>query len=103
MVLAMVYVLYDPINTCYKIEINKWNCTKLKIFCTVKGASQIALVVENLLANAGGTRHVGSIPCGEDPLEEGMETHCSILFLRIPWTEEPDGLQSMGLQRVRHD
>ena len=38
----------------------------------------------------------------EDPLETGMVTHSSILAWRIPWTEEPDGLQSMGLQRVRH-
>ena len=34
----------------------------------------------------------------EDPLEEGMATHSSILAWRIPWTEEPGGLQSMGLQ-----
>ena len=39
----------------------------------------------------------------EDPLEEGMATHTSILAWRIPWTEESGGLQSMGLQRVRHD
>jgi len=39
----------------------------------------------------------------EDPLEEGMATHSSILAWRIPWTEEPGGLQSMGLQGVRHD
>ena len=39
----------------------------------------------------------------EDPLEKGMTTHSSILAWRIPWTEEPGGLQSMGLQRVRHD
>ena len=39
----------------------------------------------------------------EDPLEEEMVTHSSILAWRIPWTEEPDGLQSMGSQRVRHD
>ena len=39
----------------------------------------------------------------EDPLEEGMATHSSILTWRIPWTEEPGGLQSMGSQRVRHD
>ena len=37
----------------------------------------------------------------EDPLEEGMATHSSILAWRIPWTEEPGGLQSMGSQRVR--
>ena len=39
----------------------------------------------------------------EDPLEEGRATHSSILAWRIPWTEEPGGLQSMGSQRVRHD
>ena len=39
----------------------------------------------------------------EDPLEEGMATHCSILAWKIPWTEKPDGLQSMGSQRVGHD
>ena len=39
----------------------------------------------------------------EDPLEEGMATHCSILVWRIPWTEEPDRLQSIGLQTVGHD
>ena len=38
---------------------------------------------------------------GRDPLEEGMATHASILAWEIPWTEEPGGLQSMGLQRVR--
>ena len=37
----------------------------------------------------------------EDPLEEEMETHSRILAWEIPWTEEPGGLQSMGLQRVR--
>ena len=39
----------------------------------------------------------------EDPLEKGMATHSSILAWRIPWTEEPGGLQSMALQRVGHD
>ena len=39
----------------------------------------------------------------EDPLEKGMATHSSILAWRSPWTEEPGGLQSLGLQRVRHD
>ena len=38
----------------------------------------------------------------EDPLEKGMATHSSILAWRIPWTEEPGGLQSMGSQRVGH-
>ena len=39
----------------------------------------------------------------EDPLEEGMATHSSILARKIPWTEEPGGLQSMWLKRVGHD
>ena len=39
----------------------------------------------------------------EDPLQEEMATHFSILAWRIPWTEEPGGLQSMGLQRVGQD
>ena len=39
----------------------------------------------------------------EDPLEKGMTTHSSILAWSMPWTEEPGGLQSMGLQRVGHD
>ena len=38
-----------------------------------------------------------------DPLEEGLATHSSILAWRIPWTEEPGGLQSIGSQRVGHD
>ena len=39
----------------------------------------------------------------EDPLEKETATHSSILAWKIPWTEEPGGLQSRGLQRVRHN
>ena len=39
----------------------------------------------------------------EDPLEEGMATHSSTVAYRIPWTQEPDRLQSLGLHRVRDD
>ena len=39
----------------------------------------------------------------EDPLEKETATHSSVLAWEIPWTEEPGELQSMGLQRVRHD
>ena len=39
----------------------------------------------------------------EDPLESEMTTHSTILAWRIPWTEEPGGLESMGSQRVRYD
>ena len=53
--------------------------------------------------NAGDAREVGMIPGSQDPLEKEMVTHSSILAWRIPWTEEPGRLQSMGLQRVTHD
>ena len=43
------------------------------------------------------------ILCQEDPLEEGMETHSSVLAWSILWTEEPGGLLSVGLQRVGYD
>ena len=58
--------------------------------------SQVAPMVKNLSANAGDARDVGSIPESEDPLKEYMATHPSILTGIISWTEEPDGLQSMG-------
>ena len=60
-------------------------------------------MVKNLPANAGDVRKAGLIPGLGRPLEEGMATHSSILAWRIPWTEEPGGLQSIGSQRVRHD
>ena len=47
-------------------------------------------------ANAGDVRDVSLIPESEDPLEEGMAVHSSILVWRIPWTEKPGGLQSVG-------
>ena len=64
-------------------------------------ASQVVLVVKILPANAGDIKDMGLIPGQEDPLEEGMATHSSILTWRIPWTEEPDEL-AIGSHRVRH-
>ena len=52
---------------------------------------------KNLPVNVGDT---GSIPGWEDLLEKGMATHSSILAWRIPWTEEPGGPQSLGLQEL---
>ena len=63
----------------------------------------MALVGKGPPANAGDIRDVGLILDWEDPLEEGMATHSTILAWRIPWTEEPGKLQSMVWQRVRHD
>ena len=63
-------------------------------------SSSQAQTVKNL--SAVPETHVGSLGW-EDPLEEGMATHSSILAHRIPWTEEPGGLQSMGSHRVEQD
>ena len=54
---------------------------------------------ETQVQSLGGVRSLGQ----EDALEKGMATQSSILAWRIPWTEEPGGLQSMGSQRVRND
>ena len=63
-------------------------------------ASLVAQMVKKLPAmQETGVRSLG----WEDPLEEGTATHSSLLAWRIPWTEEPGGLQSIGSQRVRHD
>ena len=66
-------------------------------------ASHVVLVVKNPLANSGDIRDTVSKLGQEDPLEEGMALHSSILAWRIPWTEEPGGLQSIGSYTVRHD
>ena len=65
-------------------------------------SSLIVQLVKNLPA-AQETQETEAGPLGqEDPLEEGMATRSSVLAWRIPWTEEPGGLQSMGSQRVGH-
>ena len=64
------------------------------------GASLVTQMVKNLPAiQEAQVQSLGQ----EDPLEKGMATHFSTLAWRIPWTEEPGGLQSMGLQRVGRD
>ena len=64
------------------------------------GASQVAQTVKTLpTMHKTQVRSMG----WEDPLEKEMATHCSILAWEIPWTEDPDRLQSRGSQRVGHD
>ena len=60
-------------------------------------------MVKNTLANAGDKRETGSIPGSGRSPGGGMAAHCSILAWSIPGTEEPGGLQSIGLRRVGHD
>ena len=67
----------------------------------LKGPVQVVLVVKNMPAKAGDLRHAGSIPRSgrsPPPQEEGMATLSNILAWRIPWTEEPGELLSMGSQ-----
>ena len=65
----------------------------------IKWASQMGLGIKNQPANAGDIKDTGTIPGSGRSLEKGMATHSSILVWRIPWTEEPGGLQFLGLQR----
>ena len=66
-------------------------------------ASQVALVIKSSLAMQE-TKETQVQSLGrEDPLEKEMAAHSSVLAWRIPWTEEPGGLQCMGSQRVGHD
>ena len=60
-------------------------------------------MIKNLPASAEDIKSKGSILGWEDPLEEVIATHSSIHAWRIPWTEEPGGLQSMGSHRVEQD
>ena len=82
-----------------------WQAVESVLFCCcwkyrLTGPSLGAQMVENLPAmQETWVRSLGR----EDPLEEGTETHSSILAWRLTWTEEPGGLQSTGLLRVRRD
>ena len=86
-----------------QIGVDKWDVLVLKWKgLPLKWVSLVALMAKNPSAmQETRVRFLGQ----EDPLEKekGMATHSSILAWRIPWTEEPGGLQSMGLQRAGHD
>ena len=97
----MYLSVQGPLETkvIYKISafLKTFNPNKLYM------AYQMALVITNLPASAGNLRDSALTLDREDLLEEDMAIHSSILAWRIPQTEEPGGLQSMGSQRVRHD
>ena len=80
--------LTSPVSPALQVgslPLSHWGSLKASNTCNFRGAIRI--------------RSLG----WEHPLEEGMATHSSILAWRIPWTEEPGGLQFIGSQRVRHD
>ena len=70
---------------------------------TTEWASQVALEIKNMLADAGDIRDMGSIPGSGRSPGEGHGNHSSILTWRIPWTEEPVRLPSIVMRRVGHD
>ena len=87
-------------SACYLKHLDKGGGKeKRNAYLSSYGASLVAQAVRNLPAV-----QVTRVPSlsQEDPLEKGMVTHSSILAWRIAWTEGPDRLQSMGLQRVGH-
>ena len=85
---------------CVYIYIYIYVCIYILSTTTVFRAALVAQMAKNLPAMQ--ETQVQSLGW-KDPLEKGMTTHSSILAWRIPWTEEPSGLQSMGLQRVGHN
>ena len=99
-----ILTMYDTSLKQRKIWIlnkHKFKDIFLSVFLsTMRRTSLVAWMVKNLPAMK---ETWVSSPDWEDPLEEGMITHSGILAWRIPWTEEPGGLQSKGSQRVEHD
>ena len=95
-----LYVPYSPNNQTLAVIVNQdtLNLPSTKHFCTI--IYLVAQMVKYLPAMQ--ETRVRS-PVWENPLEKGMATHCSILAWKIPWTEEPSRLWSMGLQRVERD
>ena len=104
-------MLWDVLSACWKNaegtlghagsgaqgSTSRWD---LKVGKSTRRASLAAQMVKNLPAmQETQVRFQG----WEDALEKGVVTHSSILSWRIPWTEEPGGLQSIGSQRVGHD
>ena len=72
--------------------------------CLETSLASIGSLMAQLVKNLSAMQETRVQSLGwEDPLEKGMATHSSILAWRIPWTEEPGGLQSMGSQRIGHN
>ena len=80
------------------------NCFLINLFTTFLDLRNI---LDNMVIHGGSNGKESALNSGdqsrEDPLEKEIATHSSILAWKIPWTEEPGGLQSIGLQRVGHD
>ena len=88
-----------------------WYIHTLEHYSTIKSEimpfaatwMQVVLVVKNLPVSAGDARDTGSLPGWGRCLGVGSSNPSGILAWKIPWTDEPGGLQSIGLHRVGHD
>jgi len=98
-IFTIYHVLLHSSSFCINVIILKviWI-----LYCVHFGASHVALVVKNPLANTRDVRDTGSITGSGRCPGERHGTNSSILVWWIPWTEQSDGLQSIGLQTVRH-
>ena len=79
-----------------------WGSFVMQLWRTHTGSSQVALLVKNSPANAGDMKDVSLVSGSGGSPGGSMATYSSILAWRIPWTEEPGGLQSIGSHRVGH-
>ena len=91
-------LIYSLTKVFLKIEGRQW----IRAGSVLERASQVVLMAKNP-PDAGDSRDRFESLGQEDPVEEEMVTQSSILAWRIPWPEEPGGLQSMGSLRVPHD
>ena len=99
---SILFIFHSVLNFFSPIFSITMTCCKYLISIHLRHASQVALVVKNLPANPGDIEMWVQFLGQEDPVEKEMATHSSILAWRIPWTEEPGRLQSIGLHRVGH-
>ena len=83
-------------ETQFEIHLCLWPASLCRLACSL-----VASLVAHMVKNPPTTRGTRVVSLGgEDPLEKGMATHSSILAWRIPWSEEPGGLQCLGFQTV---
>ena len=87
-------VIHQRTHFAENFRVHKWIRERSAWASLVAQRYRICLLLQEMMAWSWGP---------EDPLEEEMATHSSILAWEIPWTEEPGGLQSMGLQNVMHE
>ena len=93
-------MIFSIIILCFVFSPEIYDKYEVTPSCYLTGAFLVAQMVKNLpVMQQTQVQSLGQ----ENPVEKGMATHSSILAWRIPWTKEPGGIQSMGLQRIRND